>query len=491
MKLLAKPLIKKVSLLRIPKLSLGILTLIIFIFGLGLFTGSTYVYKQTAKETQTQTQDKYAAFILESYDKILTNYWENISGQQLTTIYKQATERITGKLQKLATEDNAKNNQQNINSNNPALRANPLAPSLDLQGTSINDLKLLTKQDKKQLSSSREALEKMLIKVTDELEPSKKKEFALTLVTTILSGLQPAGRSGLFTQKQKEQLTNTVQNINPDKDLYQDLGLEKGASEEAVEKAYQQKEAELIREDSPQAREKLKQLSYAKDVLTDIDKKKNYDSNKVEPTISSKEIDSNIAYLKFDKFSPTSYEEFIKSVNSYAKEDGPKALIFDLRGNIGGAIDSLPFFLGNFLGDKQYIYDFLSKSEYESYKSVGTKLAGLKRMRQVVILIDNQTQSSAELLAASLKRYHFGILLGAPTKGWGTVEKIFQLDNQLDENEKYSMLLVHSITLRDDNQPIEGRGVEPDINITSPDWERQVFEYFRYPELVDAVKSVI
>jgi len=81
--------------------------------------------------------------------------------------------------------------------------------------------------------------------------------------------------------------------------------------------------------------------------------------------------------------------------------------------------------------------------------------------------------------------------LGVPTKGWGTVEKVIPLDNQIEESEKYSLFLVHSITLRDDNQPIEGRGVEPDINIQSAGWEKQLLEYFRYPELLAAVKNVI
>ena len=469
--------------------SLSKFVVIALIFVLGIYTGYAFYTKQNPQLSQAEQKDKYISFILESYDKINQNYWEDLTEGQLINVYKQNIERLTGKTYKVTLgvkSIEAPKDPSQITQNNN------LGSGLSLEGNSVNDLKNLNlgteKEDK---TNYKQAFEKMLTRALEDIEEGKKKEFAVTVASSVLASLQPAGRSGLFTQKQEENLKNTVQNINPDKDLYKDLGLEKGSSSEEVEQTYKKQEEELKKEDTPESKEKLKQLTYAKDVLTDTDKKKNYDTNKVEPTIASKNLSPSIAYLKFDKFSPTSYEEFLKSVNSYDKPDGPKALIFDLRGNIGGAIDALPFFLGNFLGDKQYVYDFMRKGESEPYKTIGNKLGGLSRMKQVVVLIDNQTQSSAELLAAALKRYHYGIIVGVPSKGWGTVEKVFQMDNQIDEGEKYSIFLVHSITLRDDNQPIEGRGVEPHINISNPDWENQLFEYFRYLELISAVKSVI
>lgn len=464
-----------------------ILVIILLIFGLGVGTGYVIFTRTQTQIPQTQVQkDPDILFLDEIYDKILENYWDNISSEQLAQQFRKTAEQLTGKPQKMDFKGGIKSpsgpNQAQIQGT---------GISLDLSGTSINDLKVLTKDEQLPKNNVKQPLDQMLKNILKELADDKKGEFVKTLAAQVLANLQPAGRSGLFTQKQEENLKNTVQNINPEKDLYQDLGLNKGASSEAVQQAYQQKEEQLKKVPTPQAKEQLKQLAYAKDVLTDKDKKKNYDTAKIEPTTGSRLITPEIAYLQFIKFSPTTYEEFVKIVSSYEKPDGPKALIFDLRGNIGGAIDAVPFFLGNFLGDKQYIYDFMRKGESEPYKTVGNKLGGLARMRQVVILVDNQTQSSAELLVVALKRYHFGVVLGAPTKGWGTVEKVFPLNNQIDKTEKYSLFLVHSITLRDDNQPIEGRGVEPHINITSPDWEKQLNEYFRYPELTSAVKSVI
>jgi len=82
-----------------------------------------------------------------------------------------------------------------------------------------------------------------------------------------------------------------------------------------------------------------------------------------------------------------------------------------------------------------------------------------------VVLVNENTQSSAEVIASVLKKYNVGVLTGKSTRGWGIVEKVFEIENQLGTEEKYSMFLVHTLTTREDNLPIEGRGVEPVINM--------------------------
>ena len=99
--------------------------------------------------------------------------------------------------------------------------------------------------------------------------------------------------------------------------------------------------------------------------------------------------------------------------------------------------------------------------------------------------------SSAEVMAATLKKYNVGVIVGTNTKGWGTVEKVFELQNQIDKSEKYSVFLAHSLTLREDGKPIEGVGVEPGINITSKDWEKELYSRFGSQTLVDVLKEIL
>ena len=381
------------------------------------------------------------AFLGESYDKIKDNYWDNISDIQLIELFKLAAEKNGSK----RLSDKIENKEQLISE---------------------------------------------LLSTQKDLSQDQKSKFIPLVLSIVLGSLNPVGRSGLFTTKQEEQLKNTVENINPQKDLYKDLGVNKGASETAVIDAFQKQEEQLKGQNTPAAKDKLKQLTYAKDVLTNRDRKQNYDQKGIEPTIFTRVPASGILYLQFKKFSPTTLEEFQKAFESY-KDTPLYGLILDLRGNVGGAIDATAYFLGYFLGKNQYAFDFYHKGEYKPFKTPTDKLASISKYKQIVILVDQSTQSSAEMMAASLKKYRVGVVLGVPTKGWGTVERVFPLENQISDTEKYSIFLVHSIALRDDNLPIEGRGVEPNVNIKQPDWAQQLFTYIRNPELILAVKTIL
>ncbi len=407
---------------------------------MGLGLGREYFTKnQVTSQTEKNTTQ---AFIGEIYDKIKENYWNNISDAELLDLFRSSMEKT---------------------------------------GAGITLAKF----------ESKEKLLEAINKTTAGLNEDQRDQFLATVVSSVLSSLAPAGRSGLYTEKQEEQLKNTVSNINPEKDLYKDLGLSKGASEAAVQQAYTEKSAELAKDKSPEAREKLKNLTYAKDTLTQKDTKQRYDQNQVEPTIFAKIAAPGILYVQFKKFSPTSLDEFQKTFESHKNNTELRALIFDLRGNVGGAIDATAYFLGFFLGKNQYAFDFYHKGEYLPFKTQTEKLASVAKYKQVVMLVDQNSQSSAEMMAASLKKYHVGVVVGIPTKGWGTVEKVFPLEAQISQKEKYSIFLVHSITLRDDNLPIEGRGVDPDIKITDPNWTSQLLSYFNNPALVEAVKKEI
>lgn len=418
------------------------LLICLIIFSLGLGIGSKHINKNAPQNTLTIEKNTPKAFINEVYDKIKDNFWDNVSDSQLLELFRLSI----------------------------------------IQNRGIVDA---AKFDNK---------EKLLNNISDNVKNKKdddRSKFLSSVVNSVLTSVNPQGRSGLYTQKLEEQLKNTVNNVNPQKDLYKDLGLSKGASSTAVAQAYQIKQEELKKENTPQAQEKLKEISYDKDVLTQQDTKMRYDTAQVEPTISTKIVKPGILYLQFKKFSPTSYDEFIKAFDAYKDDTFLFGLIFDLRGNIGGAIDVIPYFLGNFLGKGQYAYDFYHKGEYLPFKTPTEKLASISKYKQVVILVDNNTQSSAEIMTAAFKKFHTGVVVGVPTKGWGTVERVFPLDNQISKSEKYSLFLVHSITLRDDNQPIEGRGVDPDVDIRKSDWQGQFYLYFRNQQLNEALNNII
>lgn len=380
-------------------------------------------------------------FLSEVYDTIEKNYWEKTSEQDLVNLFKAASDKAD---------------------NNPI----PI-PSLDRKG-----------------------LFEMLENVMSGMSDEQKDEFSKKTAAIFLANLKPIGRSALYTTKQEEQLKNLVQNINPENNLYQDLGVGKNASIKEVQEAFEKKKEELAADTSEKAKEELAKAEYAKEVLAKEENKKLYDETKVEPTIFSRVFGTDILYVYFKRFSPTTFEQFQKTLMEFDTPNGPTSLILDFRGNVGGEIDAVPYYLGTFLGLNQYAYDFYQKGNYKPFRTKTDKLTGIQRYKQTVILVDNDTQSSSEIMVASLKARRFGIVVGVPTKGWGTVERVFPIDHQIDESERLSLFLVHHITIRDDGEPIEGRGVEPTINVTSPNWKQELYDYFRNPFLTQIVDQV-
>ncbi len=413
--------------------------------------GVLAVRKRIAAKT-IKTNNIYANFLLEVYDKVKENYWEKITDEQLVNLYALGTQKITGKIPELKTKDKA-----------------GLAKML------IQVLKQIREQEKGLPADWRE------------------KEFAAGLADIVLANLQPFGRSRLYTRKEEKALSDNVKNINPQINQYDVLQLPKEASSSAIQKAYAEKVAELKPQatKSPEAAQKLALVEKAYQALGDEDSRKTYDLSGVEPTMEYKLIRPDIFYLHLTKFSPTTVEELQRVSEKTNDKPDVSILILDLRGNIGGAIDGLPWFLGPFIGNDQYAYQFYHQGEKTDFKTKIGWLPGLVKFKKVVILIDENSQSTAEVMASVLKKYNVGVLVGTKTKGWGTIEKVFELKTQIDPNEKYSLFLVHSLTLREDGQPIEGQGVEPFIDLKSPNWEKELYTYFHYEEIAQVIKEIM
>jgi len=412
--------------------------LLILTFFLGAFTFRFYQKKKSPLPSPL-IKDKHLAFVFEVYDLVQENYWEKIEDEQLVNIYLLALEKLTTQ-------------PQTLKKNDP------------------------------------EHLKKLLSLILAQIgAEDKKKEFVAQLSDLVLANLKPFGRSRLYTTKEEKELSKNVKNIT-DVNHYQALGIDKGASEQEIEKAH---EKTIEKYQSPEDTQKLAQANQAYEILKEPKSKKAYDKSGIEPTISSKLLYPEIFYLKIKKFSPTTLEELARVTQEVDQGDLLNTLILDLRDNIGGAIDGLPYFLGPFIGNNQYAYQFSHQGESADFKTKTGWLPSLIRYKKVVVLINENTQSSAEVMAATLKRYNVGVVIGTASKGWGTVERVFQLKNQLDENEKYSVFLVHSLTLRDDNQPIEDRGIDPLININDADWEKQLYDYFHYDKLTETIKEIL
>ena len=135
-------------------------------------------------------------------------------------------------------------------------------------------------------------------------------------------------------------------------------------------------------------------------------------------------VDKKIGYIKLDKFAQQSVEEFETALNALKKQ-GMKSLIFDLRGNSGGYLQTA-FGLGNeFLGNqKTVVFTEGLKSPKQVFE---TDKNGEFRDGRLVVLIDEGSASASEIVSGAIQDWDRGVLIGRRSFGKGLVQRPFNL----------------------------------------------------------------
>jgi carboxyl-terminal processing protease len=135
-------------------------------------------------------------------------------------------------------------------------------------------------------------------------------------------------------------------------------------------------------------------------------------------------IDNQTGYIHLNKFSGTTYEEFMKAMEDLQKK-GMKKLVFDLRGNGGGILGEAVDIADEFLSDKKMIvYTKGNKQDSISYLC---KRPGLFENGEVALLVDENSASASEVVAGALQDWDRAKIVGRRTFGKGLVQEQFDL----------------------------------------------------------------
>lgn len=137
-------------------------------------------------------------------------------------------------------------------------------------------------------------------------------------------------------------------------------------------------------------------------------------------------LDSTTGYIHLNKFSGTTYEEFMAAMEDLQKK-GLKKLMLDIRDNGGGilgeAIDIADEFLDD---DKLIVYTQGSHSKKTEYRC---KRPGLFEKGELVVLVDENSASASEVLAGALQDWDRATIVGRRTFGKGLVQEQYDLNN--------------------------------------------------------------
>lgn len=163
--------------------------------------------------------------------------------------------------------------------------------------------------------------------------------------------------------------------------------------------------------------------------------------------------DKKIGYLQVTIFSATTYHQFATMLEELEEEkiDG---LIIDVRGNSGGRLDAVANMMSLFLDSSHIIYQTDTKGDIEKFYSKGSET----KTYPITVLVDVNSASASEILAATLKEEYGATIVGKTTYGKGTVQEVKTLQN----GDEYKLTTKKWLTPK--GNWIDGTGVVPDID---------------------------
>jgi len=179
--------------------------------------------------------------------------------------------------------------------------------------------------------------------------------------------------------------------------------------------------------------------------------------NVVSTRVDYSILDGNVGYIQLDQFFGDALEA-MEDALAYMQENGAQALILDLRGNPGGALDICVNICDMFLPEGVVVYTENRAGDREYFYSTGEYYE-----IPLAVLINKNSASASEILAAAIQDYGRGTLIGQTTYGKGIVQTVytFPVDGA-------GMQLTTSAYYTPNGRSIHGLGVTPDI-VTEPD----------------------
>jgi carboxyl-terminal processing protease len=136
-------------------------------------------------------------------------------------------------------------------------------------------------------------------------------------------------------------------------------------------------------------------------------------------------LNSNIGYINLSQFTNDCYSDVRKAIISL-KAQGAKSLIFDLRGNPGGALDQAVRIVNLFVPKDITIVETKGKVQggNQTYKTMDQPL---DEEIPIVVMVNGNSASAAEIVAGSLQDLDRAVILGSRTYGKGLVQSIREL----------------------------------------------------------------
>ena len=187
------------------------------------------------------------------------------------------------------------------------------------------------------------------------------------------------------------------------------------------------------------------------------------------------EMRGNIAYINIAQFTERTETELAPIIQKLDEENA-KGIVLDLRGNPGGFLDIVVKVTSHFMTEGVIVEVKSNLDKIDTYSvSPGVASTNLP----MVVLVDNFSASSSEVLAGALQDHHRALISGNTTYGKGSVNYLHQL------SDGSGLYITTGRWLTPNGRLIEGHGIEPDIKLelTGEDAIKWAVDYLTSGEL--------
>jgi carboxyl-terminal processing protease len=139
------------------------------------------------------------------------------------------------------------------------------------------------------------------------------------------------------------------------------------------------------------------------------------------------EKEDGIGYIKLDRFTSSSVNEFENSLKSIKSTGDLKGLIIDLRGNGGGLLDAAIGILNKLVPKNNLLLITKGRGKDTEEKYFSKEEPLISSGIPVAILINKYTASASEIVAGAIQDLDRGVIIGTKSLGKGLVQQIKDL----------------------------------------------------------------
>lgn len=170
-------------------------------------------------------------------------------------------------------------------------------------------------------------------------------------------------------------------------------------------------------------------------------------------TVKASQVGTNVALVQINSFSRGTSDELQKSLSKLKYSSG---VILDLRNNPGGLLEEAlrvsQLFISNGI-----IVSYQVNGVEKLFKAENTKPISAP----VVVMINRNTASSAEIVASAFQDRNRGVIIGERSYGKGSVQEFVTLE----DGSKLELTVARFVT--PSGKIIDEVGVSPDLEVSS------------------------